>query len=305
MSLPLIIKKNINSFEHKKHENLLKIKQIFNINFSFECDMEKIYEGIFTTNKTNIGEIIYENYLGWLAVNLAQRMSNPDLYDTFIKTITSRIISFKLGDIERKYKNHPQPKHYPCSEIINGIYFIVVHKDYFGSDYKYTGRDIFEYFCLLQGETPNCPSHMEHKPGPFTLEIQENIKHYQHKSIEHLTRLNQTLGVELNFSVDFESLHQNLPASIFKKNMGEIIFDHYLGGLTNAIIELITKHPEKRISMLAKIDTKKIIFDTFSEYENNTSRILFKNGSMFIYVKETDFGFLPETIGNNLNSLLI
>ena len=140
---------------------------------------------------------------------------------------------------------------------------------------------------------------------PFTLEIQETIKQYQPKAVTHLNRLKDVLGVELQYIVDFQSLHKNLPSSIFKQNMGEIVLDYYLGALVNNIIDFITKYPEKRISFLIKASKKRILFNPLVTKTHGPIEVLFNDGILCINLEPSQFGFLPEKTGQDLSKLFV
>lgn len=140
-------------------------------------------------------------------------------------------------------------------------------------------------------------------PGPFSLELQETIKKYQPKATEHLGRLKDILGIEFRFLVDFATLHKHLPASIFKKRMGELILDQYLGALVNNIIDFLQKYPEKRMTFILKTTKKNIIFNALKVKANKPMEILFDGGNIYINLEPDEFGFLPEKTGNNLVSL--
>ena len=151
---------------------------------------------------------------------------------------------------------------------------------------------------------PTMPAVDPNPPGPFSLELQDAIKKYQPKAAEHLDRLKDILGIDFSFSVDFASLHKNLPDSVFKKRMGEIILDQYLGALVNNIIEFLQKYPEKKMSFIFKATKKNIIFNALKVRSNKPVEVLFDRGNICINLEPTEFGFLPEKTGNNLGSLL-
>jgi len=150
---------------------------------------------------------------------------------------------------------------------------------------------------------PTVPNIDPNPPGPFNLAIQDAIKQHQSKAVGHLDRLKDALGVEFSFSVDFATLHRNLPASIFKKNMGEIILDKYLGALVNNIVDFLQKYPDKRLSFILKATKKKIIFNALKVKANKPMEVLFEDGAICINLEPTEFGFLPEKTGNNLSLL--
>ena len=100
MALPMLARKNIKEFEPKRDENLAKIKQIFNTKFTFECNMEKIYENSPESCKNNIGKIMYEKYFGYLAVNLALIMADESIFKAFLTAVTSKRILFRIEHID-------------------------------------------------------------------------------------------------------------------------------------------------------------------------------------------------------------
>jgi hypothetical protein len=141
--------------------------------------------------------------------------------------------------------------------------------------------------------------------GPFNLEIQEAINKYQPKAAEHLNKLKDILGVEFRFYVDFVTLHKHLPKSIFKKKMGEIILDQYLGALVNSIVDFLQKYPEKKMLFLLKTTKKNIIFNALKVKANKPMEVLFEDGNICINLEPSEFGFLTEKTGNNLDALLL
>ena len=167
---------------------------------------------------------------------------------------------------------------------------------------------MFYYIFTCSGIPANAtltrPAIDPNPPGPFSLEIQDTIKKYQPKAAEHLDRLKDILGVEFSFSVDFSILHKHLPNSIFKKRMGEVILDQYLGALVNNIIEFLQKYPEKKMPFIFKTTKKNIIFNALKVKANKPMEVVFEQGNICINLEPTEFGFLPEKTGNNLGSLL-
>ena len=134
MALPLSVKKNIKDSEAKRDENLAKIKQIFNTEFSFECDMDAMHEAAPASFKNEIGKVIYEQYLGGLAENLSKRMADEMSREAFLEAITSKKISFKLDNLDSGQ--------YIKSVIVDGIYYLVASKKDFPCNFKQTGADI-------------------------------------------------------------------------------------------------------------------------------------------------------------------
>ncbi len=134
MALPLSVKKNIKDSEAKRDENLAKIKQIFNTEFSFECDMDAIYEAAPESFKNEIGKVIYEQYLGGLAENLSKKMADEMSREAFLEATPSKKISFKLDNLDWGQ--------YIKSVIIDGIYYLVASKKDFPCNFKQAGADI-------------------------------------------------------------------------------------------------------------------------------------------------------------------
>lgn len=296
MALPMLARKNIKEFISKKDDNLAKIKQIFNTEFTFECDMENIYENSPQSCKNCIGKIVYEKYFGSLVVNLALIMADNNILQAFLTAVSSRKILFKIEHIDG-YK-------YTKSAIIDGIYFLVINKDegYFSLYTHEAGCDIFE---LFGKEKPSSRFRMLDFTKSFSLELQDNIKKYQSKAIEHLDKLKNFLDAEFSFPVDFQFIHTKLPDSVFKKNIGELVLDKYLSALVINIIDFLEKYPSQRNSFLFKASQKKIIFNILPENSNKTTEVLFKDGAVCINVLAIEFGFLPEKIGSNLSSLFV
>lgn len=296
MALPMLVRKNIKEFEPKRDENLAKIKQIFNTEFTFECDMEKIYENSPESCKNTIGQIIYEKYFGCLAVNLALIMADESVLKAFLTAVTSRRILFRIEHIDG-YKRTK-------SEIIDGVYSLTINKDegYF-SVYTYeAGYDITELF----GKEKISPCNSIHKfKKEFSLSVQDNIKKYQQKVAEHLGNLKNFLGVEFTFPVDAANIYRELPDSVFKENIGELVFDKYLSALIANIIDFLQKYPSHRNSFLFKAEQKKIAFNIIGYNSAKPTGVLFQDGAICINIKATEFGFLPEKTGNNFSSLFI
>jgi hypothetical protein len=134
MALPLSAKKNIKDYESKKNDNLAKIKQIFNTEFSFECDMETMYEAAPESFKNDLGKVIYDQYLGGLAENLSAKMADEMSREAFLEAVTSRKISFKLDNLDWGQ--------YIKSVIIDGVYYLVASKKDFPCNFKQAGADI-------------------------------------------------------------------------------------------------------------------------------------------------------------------
>ena len=59
MALSLTVKKNIKEFEGKRDENLSKIAQVLNENFTFECDMEALHEATPESFKSQTGYTLF------------------------------------------------------------------------------------------------------------------------------------------------------------------------------------------------------------------------------------------------------
>jgi hypothetical protein len=292
MALPMLIRKNIKEYEPKKDENLLKIEQIFNTDFTFECDMEKIYEIVPESSKSTIVKMIYDKYFNSLAVNMALIMYDEAIMKSFLAAVTSRKILFKVEHVD----NHK----YSQSLIIDGIYCLVINKDTndLGYGVATAGYDIPELF----GKANLSATSWRNPPKPFSVEMQDNIRKYQPISVEHLNKLKDFLGIQFSFAVNFEALHNKLPDSLFKKNIGEIVLDKYLSGLIVNIINFLQNHPSMKNSFLFKTEQKRIIFDVVYEYQEQTG-LFFKGGIIYIHIDKTQFGFLPEQTGNNLSSL--
>ncbi len=134
MALPLSVRKNIKETEVKRDDNLAKIKQILNCEFSFECDMETIFDAAPESFKNDIGKIIHEQYLGGLAENLAQIMKDEMSVEAFLEAVPSKKISFKLDELEwGKFIK---------SVIVDGVYYLVASKKDFPCNFKQAGADI-------------------------------------------------------------------------------------------------------------------------------------------------------------------
>lgn len=295
MALPMLARKNIKEFEPKRDENLAKIKQIFNTEFTFECDMEKIYEKSPDSCKNSIGKIMYEKYFGYLAENLALIMADEVVLKAFLTAVTSRKILFKIEHIDG-YK-------YTTSEIIDGVYSLTINKDqgYFSLHTYEAGYDI----TVLFGKEKITPNSILKFSKEFSLEVQGNIKKYQLKAALHLDKLKNFLGVEFVFPVDVGDIYRKLPDSVFKNNIGELVLDKYLSVLIDNIIDFLQKYPSHRNSFLFKVEQKKIIFNLVSKNSDEPTGVLFQDGAICINIKATEFGFLPEKTGNNLSSLFV
>ena len=296
MALPMLARKNIKEFEPKRDENLAKIKQIFNTEFTFECNMENIYENSPESCKNSIGKIMYEKYFGCLAVNLALIMADEDVMKAFLTAVTSRKILFKIEHIDG-YKRTK-------SEIIDGVYSLTINKDegYFSLHTYEAGYDITELF----GKEKISPCNIILKFSKnFSLEVQGNIKKYQLKAALHLDKLKKFLGVEFVFPVDVANIYRELPDSVFKNNIGELVLDKYLSALITNIIDFLQKNPSHRNSFLFKAEQKKIVFNIVGYNSAKPTGVLFQDGAVCINIKATEFGFLPEKTGNNLSSLFV
>ncbi len=161
----------------------------------------------------------------------------------------------------------------------------------------------FIFNCLPLNLVSTAPVVDPYPAGPFMLEIQDEIKKHQVKCIEHLNRLKEVLGVEFQYAVDFRDLHQRLPRSVFKKNMGELVLDHYLGALVNHLVDFINKYPSTRQSFLIKVGKKRIQFEPFLRETKNTIDVVIQNGVLCIQLRPEQFGFLPEKTGEKISEL--
>lgn len=296
MSLPMLARKNIKEFEPKIDENLAKIKQIFNTEFTFECDIENIYENSPESCKNSIGKIIYEKYFGCLVVNLALIMADEAILKAFLTAVTSRKILFKIAHIDG-YKHTK-------SEIIDGVYSLTINKDegYFSLHTYEAGYDITE---LFGKEKITIYNRILRFSKEFSLAVQEDIKKYQLKAAEHLGRLKNFLGVEFVFPIDVANIYRELPDSVFKNNIGELVFDKYLSALIANVIDFLEKYPSHRNSFLFKAEQKKIVFNIVGYNSAKPTGVFFQDGAVCINIKATEFGFLPEKTGNNLSSLFV
>lgn len=296
MTLPLIARKNIKDFESTKHDNLMKIKQIFNTEFDFECDMESVYNNVPEERKNSIGRIMYEKYLGSLAVNFALIMADEILMKDFLTAVPAKKILFKV--------EHFKEYEYTKSVIDDGVYILLINKseNYFFYNVEQAGSDIVVLFGKEKFSSSNPRLNFSKE---FNLEIQNNIEKYQPKALEHLNQLNSFLGVLFNFVVDFQLLHKRLPDSVFKKSIGELVLDKYLGALVVNIIDFLKKHPSQRNSFLSNTQCKRITLHILPDYSTEKLGVSFQDGVVNINILSTEFGFLPEKTGNNLNLLFI
>ena len=190
------------------------------------------------------------------------------------------------------------------SEIIDGVYSLTINKDegYFSLYTNEVGYDITELF----GKEKICPyNNLLKFKKEFSLTVQENIKKYQLKAAEHLDKLKNFLGVEFIFSVDAANIYRELPDSVFKNNIGELVFDKYLSALIANIIDFLQKYPSHRNSLLFKAEQKKIAFNIVGYNSTKPTGVLFQNGAVCINIKATEFGFLPEKTGNNFSTLFV
>ena len=87
--------------------------------------------------------------------------------------------------------------------------------------------------------------------------------------------------------------------------MGEIILDQYLGALVNSIVDFLQKYPEKKMLFLLKTTKKNIIFNALKVKANKPMEVLFEDGNICINLEPSEFGFLTEKTGNNLDALLL
>lgn len=139
--------------------------------------------------------------------------------------------------------------------------------------------------------------------GPFSLEIKETIKKYQTKSLEHLNKLKEATGVEYNFLVDFEVMHRCLPHSVFKKRMVEIVLDKYLGALVGNVVEFVSKSEGNKQAFILKTLKRKIIFNPFLVKAAKPMEVVFEKDIIYIQLEPSEFGFLTEKTGQNLQAL--
>lgn len=134
MSLPLMVRKNIKEFEAKRDENLSKISQVLNENFTLECDMEALYEVTPDSFKNSIGKLVYDQYLDGLAENIAKIMKDDLTLEAFLIAVTSKKIVFSVEDLDYSI--------FLKSIIIEGAYHLVANKKHFPCNFKQAGADI-------------------------------------------------------------------------------------------------------------------------------------------------------------------
>lgn len=134
MALSLNVRKNIKEFESKRDENLSKINQVLNDNFTFECDMEALYEETPESFKNSIGKVIYDQYLNGLAENFAKAMADEMTLEAFLAAVPSKKIVFSVKDLD--YSSFIK------SAIIDGVYHLVANKKHFPCNFKQAGSDL-------------------------------------------------------------------------------------------------------------------------------------------------------------------
>ncbi|CAG8541158.1 306_t:CDS:1, partial [Scutellospora calospora] len=178
--------------------------------------------------------------------------------------------------------------------IINGIIYIKIQPNYFGTNTGGVGYNILD---LLKSSDEVLP-----------LITKKNIRDNWEQQIPSLKKsLKQILNEDYEFIIDWEDIYlkvisvNEVNANWLKTKLGEIVFG-YFESLTRYIIDYAKNDDLIRSEFVNVISTKKFYF-IYDEDLNDYNSIEIKDGAIYIKVKPTSFG-TNSSIGYNIIDLI-
>jgi len=303
--LPLKTRKNIKDHEEKVKESLEKIKEATGVEFEFECDYAEIYKVYTEKNKDSsnaeqLGSILYY-YLQALSESIERFCQNPLQKEALVEGATSRKITFKL--LPAAFKDKPgqaYSSNYGRTLLENGNLQMTVPMSYFPANVSEIGSGLNVCF--------------DDPKSLMSLDARKNIAQNQEKLQENLEKINNATGVEFEVEVDFGILLENWNKAQkgnlqhgTSSQIGEIIYNYYLGGLADHIVRLCKDDLGKE-AFVDAVSKKIINFEVLPELKKGESsfysRTKIVDGKLVLQVMGSNFPCNCSDAGSDIEKLL-
>ena len=104
MSFPLAIRKNLKENEKVRDENIARINASTGTTWDFEPDLENLYKALKPKYQEQIGNVIYNSYLGGLATNIENFCKDDMCKEALVEAITGKAVTMVVnGEVAPSY----------------------------------------------------------------------------------------------------------------------------------------------------------------------------------------------------------